>query len=650
MKKTLSIIIIALLLFNGVGCKKDSDFLGVQPNTFLTNDQIFSDPNLVLSVLADLYNRQEDLSSLDGYLIPYTNNNEPGWRTFADFSESFPSESGSAYLVQRTGWGYDAWQLDWTRAYTYIRDLNLFLQRDSISTGLADADKKRFYAEGRFLRANFYFEMTKRFGGVPLVTEPLTYDYKGDVKSLQLPRAKESDIYDFILKEAEAIKGDLPVDAGEKSRASKGAALAMESRAALYAASIAKYGAATPSVSLPGGEAGIDASKSSGYYTIALRAAQEIISGSAGGYKLYTAAAGASLAQLSDNFANLFLDKSSPETIFFEDFKVGGKTHGFTTNDQPYSFSDEGGDAGRLDPSLNLAEAFEKLDNSFAPFATTDGSGNPKYYGDVQDIFAGRDARLAGTMILPGGSFKGQTVDIWAGYVLAGGNILTSDESDHYKPLPGSGIPVQVVGGDGPVNGLELRTQTGFYARKYLDPTVGSGRRGQGSTVAFIRYRLGEVLLNAAEAAFELGQADVASPYLNQVRARAGLTTPLTAGDITFDRIVHERRVELAFEGHILYDMKRWRLAHIVWDGVPTTLGDLRSNIGKAVKHSTQPWGLWPYKYYDPASPDNGKWLFKETLPALVTGTNRFLFGNYYTLIGDNIRSANPLIVRQPNQ
>ena len=640
MKKTLSIVIISLLLFIGWSCKKDSSFLDVQPNTFLTNDQVFSDPNLVLSVLADLYNRQVDFSSLNA-----------GWGSFTDFSETFPSEN-SAFakgIVQNTGWGYGSWGLDWGGSYSYIRDLNLFLQRDSASTGLSDAVKKRFYAEGRFLRANFYFEMTKRYGGVPLITEPLNYDYSGKVTDLQTPRATESEMYDFIISEAEAIKSDLPADITEKSRASTGAALAMECRAALYAGSIAKYGATTPAVSLPGGEVGIAASKASGYYTIALRAAQEIINGDAGAYKLRTAADGATSAQLADNFANVFLDKTSPETIFMKDFATG-VTHAFTTNDQPFSFSDEGNDAGRLNPSLNFVENFEKLDNTFAPYATTDGSGNPIFYSNIQDIFAGRDARLAGTVILPGGSFKGQTVDIWAGYRLADGSIITSDEADHLKTLPGTTVPVQVVGGDGPINGVELHTQTGFYIRKYLDPTIGSGRRGQGSTVAFIRYRFGEVLLNAAEASFELGDNATAAMYLNMVRARAGLTIPLAAGDITFDRIVHERKVELAFEGLYFYDMKRWRLATYRWDGVPTTLSDLKSNIGAAKKHSTQPWGLWPYRSYELGNPNNGKWVFQETLPALVTGTNRFLLGNYYTQISSDVLAANPKIVKQPNQ
>jgi hypothetical protein len=633
MKKLLTITAVLALLVMA-GCKKnDSEFLDVPPIGILPSEVAFSDPALVLSILGDLYNRQLDFSSLDN-----------GWRSFADFSESFPSENGSNFIVQRTGWGYGEWG---TWDYTYIRELNLFIQRDSASTELPEADKTRFMAEARFLRASYYFELVKRMGGVPLVTSPLVFEEGKDISAIQVPRAKESEVYDFIINEAEAIKDQLPRDPNVKSRASKAAALALEARAALYAGSIAKYGATTPQVSLPGGEVGIPADRAEGYYTIALRAAQEIINGSAGGYELYK-----SLPDLSDNFAALFLDKSGAnlESIFIEDFRVGGRTHAFTTNDQPYSISDEGGDAGRLNPSLNLVQSFEKLDNTYAPFATTTGSGNPIYYDNQQDIFEGRDARLAGTVLLPNGLFKGKRVDIWAGYIVPGGTVLSSDEAGQLKPLPGTTNPVQVVGKDGPVNGLEFRTQTGFYTRKYLDPTVGSGRRGRGSDVAFIRYRYAEVLLNAAEAAFELNQPDVAANYMNQVRARAGLTTPLAPGEITFDRIVHERRVELAFEGHTLFDYKRWRIAHIVWDGSPTSLADLKTNIGDATDRSTQPWGLWPYKIYDPGGANNGKWIFREVLPARVTGSNRFQLGNYYSQIGENIIAANPKIIRQPNQ
>lgn len=633
MKKILLAVTIVAILFIQA-CKKDSEFLDVAPIGLITNEVAFSDPALVLSILGDLYNRQLDFSNLRN-----------GWASFADFGESFPSENGSYGIVRNTNFGYGSWG---TWDYTYIRELNLFIQRDSASTALTASDKARFMAEGRFLRANYYFEMVKRMGGVPLITTPLTFDAdKVDLTTLQMPRAKESDIYDFVISEMEAIKNLLPADVNEKSRATKAAALAIESRAALYAGSIAKYGATTPQVSLPGGEVGIPASKAAAYYTIALNAASQIINGNAGSYKLYQ-----SLPDPSENFAALFLDKTglNQESIWIEDFKVGGRVHGFTINNQPYSISEEGGDAGRLDPSLNLVENFEKLDNTFAPLPTRDASGNPIYYTNADDIFAGRDGRLKGTVFVPNAFFKGKRVDIWAGYQLADGSVVTSDEAGVLKALPGTTNPTQVVGKDGPISGLEFRTQSGFYIRKYIDPTIGSGRRGRGSDVAFIRYRYAEILLNAAEAAFELGQPGEAVGYMNQVRARAGLTTPLKATDMTFDRIVHERRVELAFEGHLLFDYKRWRIAHIVWDGVPTSLTDLTTNIGKATQRSTQPWGLWPYKLYDPTSSNNGKWIFKEVRPPVVTGFDYFRLGNYYSQISDALIAANPKLVRQPNQ
>jgi len=633
MKKIIQITILILLL-GAWGCKKDSDFLNVKPNSILDNEQAFSDPTHVLSILADLYNRQLDFSTVKD------------WATMADFSESFPSENGRANIVQRNSWGFGEWGINWFDSYAYIRELNLFLQRAEAAPTLTDADKSRFLAEGRFLRANFYFEVVKRMGGVPLILEPMLYDFKGDPTYLQMPRAKESEIYDFVISEAEAIKDLLPADVNTKSRASKGAALAMEARAALYAGSIAKYGVNTPQVALPGGEVGIPASMSATYYATALKAANEIINGSAGAYALYN-----SKSDLAENFANVFLDKNNnPESIFVEDFKLrSGKVQAFTVANQPrYGAEEEEG--GRLNPSLNLVESFEKLDNTYAPIQITDNSGNPIYYTDPTDIFAGRDARLAGTVILPGTEFKGRKVDIWAGYLLENGSIITGDDRGAQKTLPGTSSPVQVVGFDGPINAKEFTAQTGFYIRKYLDPSPGAGSRGTNSEVPFIRYRYAEVLLNAAEAAFELGDKATAATYMNEVRARVGLIIPLTAGDITFDRIVHERRVELAFEGHILYDMKRWRIAQQVWDGNAMSVSNLVSDIGKATKRNTQPYGLWPYKYYNPGNANNGKWVYKIILPALVTGSNTFQLGNYYSTINDDVRANNPKIVRQPNQ
>lgn len=635
MKKIFQILSIAVLTL-GWSCN-DDEFLNRPPTGQLSEDQIWNDEGQVLSVLGDLYNRYVDLSTFK------TINDVPGWTTVSDFNEAFWSEAGRYNNFQNNGWGFGAWAA-WD--YGYIREMNLFIQKCTAADKLAPAVRERYLAEARFLRASYYFELVKRMGGVPLILEPMVYDFSGDPSYLQHPRAKESEIYDFVIKEAEEIKDKLPASVAEKSRATKAAALAMEVRAAIYAGSIAKYGVNTPQVSLPGGEVGIPANAANGYYTKALAAAKEIISGNAGAYALYT-----KKPDLSENFASIFYDKANnPEVIFVEDFKLqSGKVHYFTGWNQPrYGAEEEEG--GRINPSLQLVEAFEKLDNTFAPIPTNNANGTPIYYNEQTDIFAGRDARLGGTVMLPGTAFKGRKVDIWAGYQLANGTIISGDDRGAQKTLPGKTVPEQVVGFDGPIDGFEFTAQTGFYLRKYLDPVVGSGQRGVNSEVWLVRYRFSEVLLNAAEAAFELGQAAEAAGYMNQVRARAGLVTPLKASEINFDRLVHERRVELAFEGHLLYDMKRWRIAHQILDGNAITAAELSKDLGKATKRNTQPWGLWSYKIYDPGSPNNGKWIYKQVKLSRVTGADRFQLGNYYSYIDDAIISNNPKLVRNPNQ
>ncbi|MDO1512178.1 RagB/SusD family nutrient uptake outer membrane protein [Maribacter confluentis] len=609
--------------------KNDEEFLDRPSTSILTQEQIFSDPKTTLSVLADLYNRYNDFATVED------------WSTMAGFNVAYWSEAGRYPEFQNDGWGNGAWGL-WD--YGYIREINLFLERCSEATELSEEDKTRFLAEARFLRASYYFELVKRMGGVPLILESETYDFSGDASYLQHPRETEAAIYDFVISEAEALKDILPSDANQKSRATKGTVLAMQSRAALYAASIAKYGTTTPGVSLPGSEVGIPASLADAYYSKALNAAQSIINGEAGSYALYT-----NKPDLSENFSSVFYDKANnPEAIFVEDYLVGGgKTHYFTGANQP-RFGAEEEEGGRINPSLQFVQSFELLDGTYAPLEHEIG-GTPVYYDNIGDIFEGRDARLAGTVILPGSTFKSTDVDIWAGVVLADGSIVSGDSRGQEKTLPGGSEQVQVVGFDGPIDGLEFTAQTGFYIRKYQDPATGSGRRGTQSDVWFIRYRYAEVLLNAAEAAFELGQGDVAAGYLNQVRERAGLTVPLTAADVTFDKIAHERYVELAFEGLHFFDLKRWRLAHVILDGNAINDAEVTQNIGSATKRETQPYSIWPYKYHNPGNANDGKWLYKVLRLSRVTGADRFRLGNYYSEIGQGLINNNPKLVRNPN-
>ena len=624
-----------ILLLMALGClfggcaKMQDDWLDKDPTTVLYPDQLWSNPDLVLSVLANLYDRIPEFQELQQY------------GNFANFDEAFPSSNNEYNRVKNQTYDYGAWGY-WD--YAYVREINLFIQHAREATELDSTDQRRFLAEAQFLRANVYFALVKRMGGVPLLLDTMKYNFSGDPTYLQHPRAKESEVYDFILKELDSAAQYLPKDATIKSRATWGAAMAMKSRAALYAGSIARHGTTTPSVSLAGGEVGIDAALADGYYTTALQAAESLIN--SGSYSLYLKYPD----DLQRNFSSLFLDKNNnPEVIFVKDYLLGSRTTQFTVQNQPHSSTEEGSWGGWLNPSLNLAQSFEKLDGTFAPFANKDASGQFIPYDDVADIFADRDARLGGTIILPGSQFRDQDLDIWAGYQLADGSIVSGSQFGQKKDLPGQ-PNTQVVGEDGPIDQLEHGAQTGFYIRKYNDPTGGAGEIGSGSEVWWIRYRYGEVLLNAAEAAFELGQKANAAGYLNQLRDRAGFTHPLEAGDITFDRIVHARRVELAFEGQELWDMKRWRLAHKVWNGQQISPTQLIAHIGEATKNKSMMYGFWPYKIYDPGKPDDGKWIFKIVKPSEVTAAHQFRLGNYYSHIGDSTIANNPKLIQNPNQ
>jgi hypothetical protein len=291
MKKIFQILSIAVLTL-GWSCN-DDDFLNRPPTGQLSEEQIWNDEGQILSVLGDLYNRYVDLSTFK------TINDVPGWTTVSDFNEAFWSEAGRYNNFQNSGWGVGAWAA-WD--YAYIREMNLFIQKCTAADKLAPAVRERYLAEARFLRASYYFELVKRMGGVPLILEPMVYDYSGDPTYLQHPRAKESEIYDFVIKEAEEIKHA----AGECRAKNRGLPrlphLAMQVRAALICRFHCEIWREYAGGSIAWRRSGYSGQSCAGYYTKALSAAKEIISGKAGAYALYT-----KKPDLSENFSSIFL-------------------------------------------------------------------------------------------------------------------------------------------------------------------------------------------------------------------------------------------------------------------------------------------------------------------------------------------------------
>ena len=103
------------------------------------------------------------------------------------------------------------------------------------------------------------------------------------------------------------------------------------------------------------------------------------------------------------------------------------------------------------------------------------------------------------------------------------------------------------------------------------------------------------------------------------------------------DKIQDERWAELAYEDHRLWDLKRWRIAHEVWDGVPNTA-------------SARIWVLFPYRIYRPGHPNHNKYVFDRKIANFNANPIHFRVGNYYSQLPGGAINNNPLLVQNPIQ
>jgi hypothetical protein len=266
------------------------------------------------------------------------------------------------------------------------------------------------------------------------------------------------------------------------------------------------------------------------------------------------------------------------------------------------------------------------------------------YYDNISDVFAGKDARMYGTVIYPGASFKGLTVEMQAGVLVwnqGSNSYQTVEGADLGSVWGGANYPngdgKMLTAPGGPHRSIQEVSNTGFYLRKYVDSGPGTSTRGIRSDVWWVWFRLGEIYLNAAEAAFELGQTNDAYTYLKALRDRAGFDeSSLSAQTLTIDRIRNERRVELAFEDHRVWDLKRWRIAHEVWSGNTSS-------------PDAMVYALFPYRVVRPGDPTkDGKFVFVKMVAPRFRAPRFFQMGNYYSAIHQSVINNNPKIVRNP--
>ena len=480
--------------------------------------------------------------------------------------------------------------------YKKMRSINQIIQKIDLSLekkAINEATHDQILGEAIFARAYCYFAMVRRYGGVPIVTEPLDDQYDGDTnEGLYIPRSTEKETWDFVISELDRAAELLPDEPkGGNYRATKWAALGLQSRVALYAATLSKYWSkeAIPSSYKAVQEklTYMESSYADAYFAKCIEACEKIIN--SGKFSLYGGAT-TSVSKAKDNLTELFLNRQDCEFIFGKTYKDGTSDadNGFDRNNSPNQKHGTGTNAGWGNYSIT-SEMVELFDNYNAAGGRADGTIKTRNdgvedtyfqqiatsassfdktadfvkYDHPQDPFLNKDARFQAWVLYPGSDFRSVTIVAQAGYWLPDGKLEFYQENSTkvggvtYYELGAesqNGMSAYIdIGNSGTSNHSYFWT-TGFGIRKFLDPNTPLDK----STNPWCDIRYAEILLNYAEAYAESGKgtAAKAKQYLNDIRHRAAFTDDI---EPTLDNVLHERQVEFAFEGHETYTLWRHR-------------------------------------------------------------------------------------------
>ena len=518
------------------GCSK---VLDIQPLDMIPETAVFTDKNLAEANLLSLYNRTkfQEIGNQENFNMGLLAGPGGECRPFGDWQDPYIA---SIKIYDNTGAGLlDYW------AYTAIRQINEFIEGMAASN-FEDAYKNQKISEARFLRGFIYHQMVKRFGGVPIITkvQKLT-----DPESELYPvRNKEAEVYDFIGKEMDEIAQILPASysSSDIGRPTKYAALGLKSRAMLYAGSIAKFG----TVDL-NGVVGIPANEADKYFTAAMDASKLIMDNTA--FSLYNKVT----SDPVKNFTQLFTDENAnPEVIFAVkwDPKLS-KGHSWDALCTPAGFTS--GWNSNFNVFLEFVDMFDYQDGRSGVMNRSLLTSNRSH--NIDSLFGQRDPRFRASTFYPECVWQGKKVFFHSStiYTNSNGQRVTSTSETFMIPNSVSAQFPDGFYGKAPNRNTQ---KTGVYLRKRCDEALTPAVGGQSST-DFIVFRLGEILLNYAEAAFYLNKNTEALNAINLVRQRAKMPDRVT---LTEANIRQERQVELAFEEHRYWDLRRWRIAEQV--------------------------------------------------------------------------------------
>jgi hypothetical protein len=523
MKSNRNLALIILCGLSISSCQKYETVPNDSLNASIVYDQLDKSANFALQARADIYSYLPDgFNRIDNVVLDAATDDAIASR-YGNSIEVL-SKSGITADINPDG--------VWSKYYAAIRKSNIFLSKiDQVPTDLNTI--ALWKSEIRFIRAISYFELLKRYSGVPLLGNHV---YGLEDNLTNIPRNSYDEVAQYISKECEAIKSLLKteseVSTAEFGAISRGTAYALKSRLLLYAASPLN----NPSNDLTKWQAAADEAKA-------------LISLSGTGYAL------------NPSFANAFLQRKNAEIILNYQ---RAQTTDLEKQNGPAGFTDPNGSNGYVSPTQNLVDAFPMKDGRAI-------GTSPAFAYDNQNPYINRDPRLALTVFYNGIDWLQRKVETFEGGLDKPNTIAFQTRTGYYMR--------KFLGNFETAQNYSAQTHN-FPIFRYAEILL---------NYAEAINEVADNTTNRTEAFNQLkairARAGIAIGAV--AGYNYGLKTNMTQVEMR-DAIRNERRIEMAFEEQRFWDIRRWKTAESV---------DVGNGFARGVKITKSITGAFIYDY-----------------------------------------------------
>lgn len=601
-----------------------TDFLNTKPLDKISSDATWSDGPLATAFIYNVYSylgyggfEEQALAALtDEAMFTHAGRNINTW------TEGNESPSN-------VGWQSPTYE--WGRMYLAIRQANIAIKELPNSTFADKTLKDQLLGEAYFLRAYYYHQLLRFYGGVPIIDKPygLNEDYS-------IARNTYEECHNFIVSDLDKAATLLDGKGETPGRASKIAALALKARMLLYAASdlhdlnTLKAKASTignaSNANLFAFATGDRASRWN-----AAKAAAKAVLDINKGYKLNLSAP-VSAEEGKNNYVSIAMggqsavgDAAAAGELLFQrthtalytqedNWPLGGIHYGI--NNGPNGYHNWAGNT----PIQQLVDDYEMMDGTKFDWNNAAQKADP---------YANRDPRFYATILYDGAPWKPRPSDV------TGAEPANQIQSGYYDDGKG-----------GLINGIDTRespvenwngSRTHYYTRKFIDPNPGlADNQSSAQVIPWPFIRVTEIALSYAEAANETGDDAAARTWINAIRFRAGMPATTASGDALRQLIRNERRIELAYEEHRYHDARRWMIP-------ASTIGRGIKAINVTAKLKSGAAANVPYKF------DKSKYTYTYTVEDNTSNeTRKWVDKMYFRVISKDEISRNAKLTQNP--